>query len=401
MKKINNFLKNENGFALVTTFLIMLIIITLVTVLINISLTEFKSAERSKKDTKAYYLARSGADVVSNLIIDIIKDEIDKDISEIDNIAISSDETPTSSNGYTLKSVNNKISYINIIKNDSQNYDIISTANVGNVEKSISVNVKNDAPGLFDSSIFAKTSLDFSKMDNLEVYGYPVETAGNEIIDNGYLEESEKITNSNKSFQSIEWDTNDTIQNLINAAPSGGKTITNDIISESGYFDDISYNKNSTLTFDFQNKNTINLAVETMSIKGELEFVNNNDSNHLNIFVNESITFQTPNVSIPNINILLMKDTEITLIANSDLPEGQGIFVYGPEANMIMQSNQTSFKGGIIVDSFEGQGNLAMGSYYYQIFSEEDQNYINNVVNENTENALSNWIITDWKRFNL
>lgn len=86
-----------------------------------------------------------------------------------------------------------------------------------------------------------------------------------------------------------------------------------------------------------------------------------------------------------------MKDSEITLIANSDLPDEKGIFVYGPEATMVMQSNKTHFAGGIIVDSFEGQGNLAMGSYTYQPFSTEDMEYIEDIID-------NKFFINSWSR---
>ena len=62
-------LKSNEGFALVATLLIIVITLTLVTVLINISLSEYKQAELNKNDVKAYYLARSGAEMVVDYMI--------------------------------------------------------------------------------------------------------------------------------------------------------------------------------------------------------------------------------------------------------------------------------------------------------------------------------------------
>ena len=61
--------KSEEGWALVSIFIVMVIILSLTTVLIYISLTDFRQAERNKNDTKAYLLARSGAEIVANWII--------------------------------------------------------------------------------------------------------------------------------------------------------------------------------------------------------------------------------------------------------------------------------------------------------------------------------------------
>lgn len=92
MKK-NRFFQNE-GFALVSTFILILIVLTLITILINISINEFNQAELNKNKTKAYFLARSGAEMTAEAIMNkefsaqeitfVIRDQDhEKDISEI------------------------------------------------------------------------------------------------------------------------------------------------------------------------------------------------------------------------------------------------------------------------------------------------------------------------------
>jgi len=371
-------IRNNDGFALVASIILIAILLVLITVLVNISLAEYRQAERNKNDVKAYFLARSGADLMANYIIN----------NESDASALL--ET---GKDYNLRDGSeNFISTINILNKTTKNYEISSNAEINGVSKTVKVNIKKY--DLFDTAIFAKSNLDFSKMEDLDLNdaNINVETNGDNINDpENFIPDEQEITNSTKEFKSIDWDTNPTIQELVNNDPTG-KEIIDDTISESGYYKDVTYT-NGTLTVDFGDKDTINIAVDNFDFKADMNFIPADDltNRHLNLYVKESITFQTPNVEIPNLNIFLMKDSEITLIANSDLPDEKGIFVYGPEATMVMQSNQTHFAGGIIVDSFEGQGNLAMGSYTYQPFSTEDMEYIEDIID-------NKFFINSWSR---
>ncbi|WP_133529994.1 hypothetical protein [Halanaerobium saccharolyticum] len=371
-------IRNNDGFALVASIILIAILLVLITVLVNISLAEYRQAERNKNDVKAYFLARSGADLMANYIIN----------NESDASALL--ET---GKDYNLRDGSeNFISTINILNKTTKNYEISSNAEINGVSKTVKVNIKKY--DLFDTAIFAKSNLDFSKMEDLDLNdaNINVETNGDNINDpENFIPDEQEITNSTKEFKSIDWDTNPTIQELVNNDPTG-KEIIDDTISESGYYKDVTYT-NGTLTVDFGDKDTINIAVDNFDFKADMNFIPADDltNRHLNLYVKESITFQTPNVEIPNLNIFLMKDSEITLIANSDLPDEKGIFVYGPEATMVMQSNKTHFAGGIIVDSFEGQGNLAMGSYTYQPFSTEDMEYIEDIID-------NKFFINSWSR---
>ncbi|MFW6028880.1 MAG: hypothetical protein ACOCRO_01360 [Halanaerobiales bacterium] len=368
--------KNNDGFVLVATIILIAILLIFITVLVNIALAEYRQAERNKNDVKAYFLARSGADLMANYIINdetSASNLLEKDIN------------------YDLKDNNNSISTVNILDKTNKNYHISSTAVVNGVTKTVKVNIKKH--DLFDAAIFAKNNLDFSKMEDLDLNNEDIniETNGETITDpEDFIPDEQEITNSTKEFKSIAWDTNETIQGLVE---EGKKDIIDDTIAESGYYNDIKYN-NGTLTVDFGNQDTINIAVDNFNFKADMNFISDDldlSDKHVNLYVKESITFQTPNVEIPNLNIFLMKDSEITLIANSDLPDENGVFVYGPEATMIMQSNKTHFAGGIIVDSFEGQGNLAMGSYTYQPFSTEDMEYIEGIID-------NKFFINSWSR---
>src|SRR6056297_1211749 len=91
-KKIKSLLKDD-GYIMVSVFLILVVLIVMGSVISKISLSEYKNAERNKNKTILYYQARSGAELTAEAIINgkltlgineyNIKDE-EKLISEID-----------------------------------------------------------------------------------------------------------------------------------------------------------------------------------------------------------------------------------------------------------------------------------------------------------------------------
>ncbi|MFW6281025.1 MAG: DUF7305 domain-containing protein, partial [Halanaerobium sp.] len=270
------------------------------------------------------------------------------------------------------------------------------TAEVKGESKSIIALLEKTIPDFTDVAIFAKSDLDFSKMDYLDVAAGKVVTNGKTINDpdNFIKEDEQKIIDAKLEFPQIIWDENEVIQDLI-TADRDGKEIETNKISSSGYYKNIKYN-NGTLEIEFpEDEDELNIAVENFTLKSDMIFSNYDpDAENpkvLNIYVKDSITFQTPNVDLPNINFFLNQGSEMTLIANSDLPDEDGIFVYGPDSNFKMQSNKTSFGGAIIVDSFEGQGNLAMGNFIYEAFTYDEIEYIKNIIRLNAKYKIVSW----------
>ena len=251
-------IRNNDGFALVASIILIAILLVLITVLVNISLAEYRQAERNKNDVKAYFLARSGADLMANYIIN----------NESDASALL--ET---GKDYNLRDGSeNFISTINILNKTTKNYEISSNAEINGVSKTVKVNIKKY--DLFDTAIFAKSNLDFSKMEDLDLNdaNINVETNGDNINDpENFIPDEQEITNSTKEFKSIDWDTNPTIQELVNNDPTG-KEIIDDTISESGYYKDVTYT-NGTLTVDFGDKDTINIAVDNFDFKADMNFI--------------------------------------------------------------------------------------------------------------------------------
>ncbi len=396
MKYLNTYLKN-GGFAIVATFLLILIILTLAAVLINISYSEFSQAELNKNDIKAYFLARSGAETLADYIIKTSPKSWSGSKSEViiyDN------------------NTNNKYNILSEIKINTSadtppDFNLISTATVNGRKKTISVLVKK--PEL--SAIYAKSELDLTKMTSVNVPPeQKVETKSSVIkYNDGDLNEDQIILNSDKKFVTVDWYNEynklfDDDENFDATNPLTIDDIPTDfngsLINSSGYYGDLTYNPNDSLEINFDNNEIINIFVDTLSIKGTLECTGIDfppDSNEydekLNIFVKESMTFQTPNVSLQNFNIFLMKDANLTLIGSTDTTTQNGIFVYGPEASMTLQSTVT-FEGSIIVDQLIGKTDNSnpMGTFTYNgPPSQQALNYIKSKLGDYNAYYKANW----------
>ncbi|HMA59553.1 MAG TPA: hypothetical protein VKN64_04600 [Halanaerobiales bacterium] len=327
-------IKKDDGFAMVFGLILILVVITMATVLINISINEYSEAERNKNEIKAYFLARSGAEIMAN--------KLEKESS----IRTYADSNLVGEEFTIENDTNNEvISTISLSKDAEGNYNITSTAEVQGVTETIKVSVSKLK--LFQNAIFAKQNIDLSALDLLDVLtdgSSSVESNGTVKDPNDFLKDENIIEYSDKKFTEPTF-----------PSPKNGK-IKNDTISESGTFKKIKYN-NGELTIDFsddKNNNEINIVVDSMTFKASMNFVDNDDGENvsdavLNIFVNKDITFQTPNVDTKQFNIFLKSGAEMTLVGNPDTT-GEAVYVYGPNANMYMNSAKTSFKGAVIVD---------------------------------------------------
>ncbi|MFW6029516.1 MAG: hypothetical protein ACOCRO_04610, partial [Halanaerobiales bacterium] len=112
MTKFNSIFKNnEEGFALVFTFIAITAILTLGIILMNTTLAEFQQTERDINKTKAYYRARSGAQLLSNAVKNgeiEPSNYIDKSYTitdpDDDNVIVKNIEMTRSDNTYTITS---------------------------------------------------------------------------------------------------------------------------------------------------------------------------------------------------------------------------------------------------------------------------------------------------------
>ena len=96
-EKIKSLMKDE-GYMMVSVFLILVVLIVMGSVISKISLSEYKNAERNKCQTILYYQARSGAELTAKAILN-------------GDLAMTVNE-------YNVKENEKLISEINIMKED-------------------------------------------------------------------------------------------------------------------------------------------------------------------------------------------------------------------------------------------------------------------------------------------
>ncbi|MFW6377534.1 MAG: DUF7305 domain-containing protein [bacterium] len=350
ISSIKRFDKDNNGYLLVSVFIILLILLAVGTVILNITLAEYKQAERDKNKIKAYYLARSGAELTADSIING-----DLDLEE-NTFNLMEDDGRTIAN-------------ININSIDGSNDFIIESesAEVNGVKEIVKLKLENKS--IFDSALFAVGNI---QLQNQTVVIGDVESKGS-IKDNGKIE-GNIIQSSDREMPSIDhWpDENqspfDNKRSIPTTNVNGkGKGNSGSLeISESGYYEDIAIKNNETLRIDTTGKDNLKVLVDNFDIKGTIDIVGDGD---VSFYAKDGKQIQTPNVEIENdIYIYLQDEIEFTIIANSDFNG----FIHAPEGTIELQSSGTKVNGSIIAKNIKGKGNNVMGTIEYKSSSIDD-----------------------------
>ncbi len=345
---INKFDKENKGYFLVSTFIILLILLTVGAIILNITLAEYKQAEKDKNRVKAYYLARSGAELTADSIID--------------------GEIPLEENNYDLMENNGKlISSINITSDSGSSDYIIESISPDINGVTETVRLKLEFTSIFDSALFADG--DIQLHNNTIVIG-DVESRGS-INDNGNID-GEIIQNSEREIPLIDhWpDENeepfDNKVDLPTPGWNGNGQPSNFEISESGYYEDIEIKNNEVLTIDTTGKDNVKILTDNMNIKGTIDITGDGA---VSFYAKEGKQIQTPNVYIPNeIYIYLGNENDFTIIANSDFNG----FIHAPKGTVELQSSGTTVNGSIIAKNITGQGSNVMGTIKYKSPSIDD-----------------------------
>jgi len=357
--------KENDGYFLITTIIIMAVLLIMGSVLLNISLSEYKQSERNKDQIKAYYLARSGAEFVADSII---------------NGDIEAEDSTFSINNKSQKIADINITEESLSNPNKKNYKIKSTAkaNTNSISETVTLNlVKEEITGLFNNAIFTKGDIDLSH-NNGVVTGTNPDNPGNkpsvESYNNiiGADDSIISITNSEKTMPPIPYFPEIGDENFVNDKnPSN-----NNVISESGYYGDIRINNGNNgkngngkgnnnndsdgLVIDttdgtpnnssddkdiFILLDNINLT-EDITIKGE---------GRVSLFINNHGEFKTPNLETDQLFVFLKENATFTLQANSEFNG----YIYGPDAEITMNSKWTEFKGAIVAKQlYKNKGSI-------------------------------------------
>mgnify|MGYP006280030863 CR=1 FL=1 len=136
-----NRFKGEKGYALITVIITMVVLFALGSVLLNVVLGEFKKVETEKRRLQAYYVARSGAELVAD---SIIKDKIDAG-----NVVDTTTDLVNLGEG----------SFQAEVTKDGTNLLIESEGTVGDYTRKVALKLTSNAGSLFEDAIFAANNI--------------------------------------------------------------------------------------------------------------------------------------------------------------------------------------------------------------------------------------------------
>ena len=365
--------KYNEGYTLVLAMFVIVIILSFGTVILNITLSEFKQSERYKNSLKAYFLARSGAELAADIILDPNNNKIMLEENE-----------------FALKDGNNNviIKKIKVKKiNNSSNFLITSTAEAGSNPVSKTVSLQINKNNLFDNTIFTKADLDISH-NNSSVSG-TIESNGQIIDPDDKVLEENKTENSNKKYLPVPEIPSETDFNN----PNDGSVFNGEKIASNSYYTKININ-NDNLILDTTNgtendtddDKNITIVVEELDVKKEVII---KGEGLVKIYIKNKGEFKTPNVKTDQLLIFLAKDSKLTFQANSEFNG----YVYGPEAMITMNSKHTTFKGAIIADTMYKEKGMSNNAFQGTLKYVKPEGVIKNYLDKET---TLNYSKGDW-----
>ena len=204
-EKIKSLMKDE-GYMMVSVFLILVVLIVMGSVISKISLSEYKNAERNKCQTILYYQARSGAELTAKAILN-------------GDLAMTVNE-------YNVKENEKLISEINIMKEDvsdpnNKNYVIKSTATMPEKNLKETIYLTLEKNWLFDHAAYTYNGLNIHAG---EVDG-DLATA---------ITESKAYVNPNSVSGTIEYEINKPLNKFYPSLKEEEKEIKEDILIDDG-----------------------------------------------------------------------------------------------------------------------------------------------------------------------
>lgn len=327
--------KQEDGMVLVLVLLIIVLLFSLGSVLLNISLFDFRQAVNEKKHLQAYYLARSGAEIIAEAIINNqinAANLIDKTISPVNDFEEGSFEVQISQANDAL-----------VIK---------STGKVDGVKEKTTLRLnKTSLDTLFNRALFSNNDLNLSHIHAVINSG-TVESKGEIIDPDNKLEEDEKIEHSMRVFLPPRFPDIDDPGGQIKSTKNPVEIIFD------SFYESIKIQPNGELIINTTGRDNISIVVDTLDIKGKLTIKGDGD---VFIFVNKSVDIQTPHAYTNKLVIFLNNDVTLRINANGTFNG----YIYGPEATVWMNSRWTVFNGAIIADKITGTGQGFQGTFNY------------------------------------
>lgn len=363
MSKFNSIFKNnEDGFALVFTFIAITVILTLGIILMNTTLAEFKQTERDINKTKAYYKARTGAQLLSDAVK---KRKIDPSNYLGNSFTITNPDDDD-------KVIVNNIE-INESSDSNNTYTITSTASAGpndNVIEQVVLSFKDFEFPYFDHTIYTEAPLHIGPDNQITI-----DVTGSEGIassDDITIDDSQDIDSlSPERYTEYTFPEVSFPENLDQEDDWSGNIINEESYTQDHYFNQIKAN-NRELEINTDGKE-VNIYVHDLSLKDQLTI---NEDGLVNFFITGDSELQTPNATHNSSQVFYFLKEGVTfdLLSNS---QNKG-YIYGPNAKVLMNSSDTTFEGALISNVLNR--NNSQEEFKGEIIYEEpNQNVIDNI----------------------
>jgi type II secretory pathway pseudopilin PulG len=336
--------KKQKGMALVLVIIIMAVLTILGVALLELSVSEARFTARQDRRMQAYYLAKSGVDIVSSYILKNPKET--KDILD----------APTSNPNNEL---GNGTFTVDVTEGDvSGEIKVKGKGTVGDVDNtSTLVMRKLSLSDIIDKALYTDEPLDIT---NMKISG--------DIQSGGKITYKDK---GNNAFNDSAYEySSRTIQfvNLFPTNPALVKTVDKDnpytITSDENY-NVITIDNQGILTITTGGRDII-LGVNTFNITGTLN-IDASGGGSVRIYVNNSMTVYTSgliNNAFPkNLFIYLKQGSTFIIQANMTLNG----YIIGPDATVEFQSDGSVVNGAVYSDLVRknGSSNIPNGTVNY------------------------------------
>jgi len=385
MRKMD-LLKKQDGIALVLVMITFMVIALLGAAVATAAVNEVKQAAVLDKDTRAYYKARSAADVVITSIQeklialkeqdDIIQGllggggteaEINAAIAVYDamkaefNSAVPENEgdppgTVQVNNLDDIDSIQvyREGDYI-VCEAEATVYDMSARAKV-RIEQSSSEQFDSawtetvQVP-LFEEAIYANGDLEFNGSSNI-VYG--------DVLYEGNLT---KKTPNTPGYSCAKNNEDRPYLPLDPPTLDEGKTWTNTItIAQNGVYDKVDYTKKATINIDTKEKDNVKLHIKELNFSNKLEIIATG-TGRVDLYVdkmnyaggNSNLSVVSSDKNVPNVFLNLMNDVDFTLSGSDKFQ----CYLYAP-AQTITFGGTIDICGSVIAGDFRSNGNLTV-----------------------------------------
>lgn len=381
-------LKNDNGIVMPLVLLVMVVMVLLGTALWQYSNSELRQANYNEHKTRAYYIARSGAEALAR--------HIKNDPAELSRI-LGNEEESISEILNMNSELHGKIGEVEVSlkKLEDDNYEIVSVGYSNGVQQTVTI-VLESLPFLGDAAVITTGpgNLDFSSGMTVEgsiISGGTVNLNGVVFDDNQYSM-TENYTFPDDYFNRVEVPNVEDGQIYIeestirlNQQPNNTyKVMAGNYLKVTDQLR--SNSDNNKLVINTTETMPTTLVINRLTMNGGEIIVNG--SGEVNIYLlsedKHDHSVQTKNVAMPDgaiLNWFLTEGSNLEIYAGAPF---QGL-IYGPyDASVEMQSG-AKFTGAMIVEELRGGGASSIGNSNSEVsfkrgFESEDIKPVTNIL---------------------